>query len=367
MVTFALNNNPEGHLLRLVPREDNGFWEILICCGPWDDKKGHHAFSNLKTKEPILAGRPDLWRFAKEIRKIIKGKNTEEQKLNLTFEKNQPQFMVQMKFIDEEADKYKFLEKHKGKFAFTPGVNLRFSILQSGRKDDQYLYEHGGQHSGLVQYYSAAELLKFAEDLEREAGPIEEKGRGGISMFTKIRLKKRLKNCSHYRLEDDGRLYYKNKRMDVDLNSFRTLNDVFAVDTKHVYIYGEEAGKEFDPKSFEFYDYRCPMDEYARDKNHVYREYDIILGADPSTFQYVGGHYTKDKSYVYHDGEVVIGADPKSFQFLADFYAKDGKHAYFYGHQIPDANPSTFRYLKDGCATDKNNVFKGSRKIPLHN
>lgn len=173
MISLALNNSPGGHLLRIVPvSEDNKTWEVFIFRGPWDeDERGKNAINHFKTTEPMVMAQKDLVQFAEEIRRKILEKPVEDQKLKLTFLENLPQFEVGVAFIKNHEGKRPtyYRPEMESKFSFVPSINLKFSTFQSGREDDQYLYEGGGLHTGMVQYYSSEELLKFAEELEKEA------------------------------------------------------------------------------------------------------------------------------------------------------------------------------------------------------
>jgi hypothetical protein len=86
------------------------------------------------------------------------------------------------------------------------------------------------------------------------------------------------------------------------------------------------------------------------------------------TLQEIGGPYTKDKNNVYSDGQIILGADHGTFVDLktepndnfGDRYAKDDNHVYYYG-KILEADLKTFVILGGDYAKDKNHVyFSGS-------
>ena len=71
----------------------------------------------------------------------------------------------------------------------------------------------------------------------------------------------------------------------------------------------------------------------------------IIQGADPVTFEVVGDNYSKDKLHVFYKLSATP-ADPKTITYLGDAngaqYAADEKFVYRDGEIVPGANPNTF-------------------------
>ena len=85
--------------------------------------------------------------------------------------------------------------------------------------------------------------------------------------------------------------------------------------------------KEVDLKTFEIFKIKN-YSNYAKDRNYVYH-YNIladycmisfidanakIKNADPQTFEVLNETYAKDKNHVYKNGEVLDGVDPESFE-----------------------------------------------------
>ena len=116
------------------------------------------------------------------------------------------------------------------------------------------------------------------------------------------------------------------------------------------------------------------LDSYlmAEDKNHVYRQGKIINGANPNTFEVLGGGYFKDNINVYTE----IGGfkqlprrDGCSFE-LIDFtneiqwlgYSKDKNNVYYQSVVVEGADPTTFRVEVDR-AFDKNYEYKGKYRV----
>ncbi len=70
-------------------------------------------------------------------------------------------------------------------------------------------------------------------------------------------------------------------------------------------------------------------EDYAIDKNHVYRSGSLIEKADPKTFVVLSENgYSKDLHYVFLDNEVVIFANPNTFQVIQWPYSKDDQRIF---------------------------------------
>ncbi len=120
----------------------------------------------------------------------------------------------------------------------------------------------------------------------------------------------------------------------VDMSTFE-LYDRYAKDKNHVYRDGEIISWA-DTKTFVSYDRN-----YAKDKNHIYCLWDI-MEADYDTFQVLNEDYAKDKNHVYTYGNILEWADVETFQILNKYYAKDKNHVYTYGDILEWTNPETF-------------------------
>ena len=70
---------------------------------------------------------------------------------------------------------------------------------------------------------------------------------------------------------------------------------------------------------------------YATDGAYVYRNDQVIAGADALSFQMIG-NYGLDDAHVFLSGEPLVGADVRSFSVLpGGQYAKDAHHEYYTG------------------------------------
>ena len=179
-----------------------------------------------------------------------------------------------------------------------------------------------------------------------------------------------------YSEEDDSEFKVEN----VDLGTFKILNDKYAKDRKNVYFSGNKSFEDVDSKTFEV----LPQ-YYSRDKNNVYRPINEwihkINGANPKTIKVLNEFYSKDDKNVYYDLDKISNADVNSFVVLEGdhSYAKDKNAVYYSGEKIEGANPKTFKIIEDGMYSkdDKNvyatvDIIKGAnpqtfRRIPETN
>ena len=179
-----------------------------------------------------------------------------------------------------------------------------------------------------------------------------------------------------YSKEDDIGIKVKN----VDLNTFKILNDRYAKDDKNVYFSGNKSYEDVDSKTFEVL-----PNYYSKDKNNVYRPINEwirkINGANPKTIKALGYFYSKDDKNVFYGSDKVLNADVNSFVVLEGdhSYAKDKNSVYYSGEKIEGANPKTFKIISDGMYSkdDKNvyatvDIIKGAdpqtfRRIPETN
>ncbi len=188
---------------------------------------------------------------------------------------------------------------------------------------------------------------------------------------------------------------------EVDISTFKPLNDIYAVDKSNVY-FRLHIIPNASPNSF-----KLAGGSYAIGKNNVYwygkvipfikpqsfsvgtfkvDNYDVYYGIDeaaiycgdqiiskePLLFHKLEYNYYKDSKNIYHMPSCdTLHADPKTFQFLnkkdgaSSVYAKDSKNVYYMFLQrevIEGADPDTFEVLctKIGpphYAKDKNSVY----------
>ena len=170
-------------------------------------------------------------------------------------------------------------------------------------------------------------------------------------------------------VKKDNEIYYKYGKEDnsgfkvenVDLKTFKILNDKYAKDDKSVYFLGNKSFEDVDSKTFEVL-----PDNYSKDKNNVYSPINEwiqkINGANPKTIKVLSQYYSKDDKNVFYNSDKILNADINSFVVLEGdhSHAKDKNSVYYSGEKIEGANPKTFKVISDGSySKDDKNVYAG--------
>lgn len=151
----------------------------------------------------------------------------------------------------------------------------------------------------------------------------------------------------------------------VDLGTFKVLNDKYAKDVKNVYFSGNKSFEDVDVGTFEV----LPAD-YSKDKNNVYSPENgwiqRVNGANPKTIKVLNQFYLKDDKNVFFNDEKILGANANSFIALdkENGYAKDKNSVYYFGQKVEGANPKTFEVISDGeYSKDDKNVYASGEII----
>ena len=151
----------------------------------------------------------------------------------------------------------------------------------------------------------------------------------------------------------------------VDLGTFKVLNDKYAKDVKNVYFSGNKSFEDVDAGTFEV----LPAD-YSKDENNVYSPENgwiqRVNGANPKTIKVLNQFYLKDDKNVFFNDEKILGADANSFIALdkENGYAKDKNSVYYFGQKVEGANPKTFEVISDGeYSKDDKNVYASGEVI----
>ena len=126
----------------------------------------------------------------------------------------------------------------------------------------------------------------------------------------------------HDYAKDKNLVFYNGKIFEgADSPSFSASN-VYAKDKNHVYDHGQIV-EGADPASFVELKptgkYINPLVMYAKNKNQVYyyntdTGTKVIKSADPNSIVFLGLEYAKDKNHVYFEGNILAGADPATFK-----------------------------------------------------
>ena len=145
----------------------------------------------------------------------------------------------------------------------------------------------------------------------------------------------------------------------VDLGTFKVLNDKYAKDVKNVYFSGNKSFEDVDAGTFEV----LPAD-YSKDENNVYSPENgwiqRVNGANPKTIKVLNQFYLKDDKNVFFNDKKILGADANSFIALdkENGYAKDKNTVYYFGQKVEGANAKTFEVISDGeYSKDDKNVY----------
>ncbi len=151
----------------------------------------------------------------------------------------------------------------------------------------------------------------------------------------------------------------------VDLGTFKVLNDKYAKDVKNVYFSGNKSFEDVDSGTFEV----LPAD-YSKDKNNVYSPENgwiqKVNGANPKTIKVLNQFYLKDDKNVFFNDKKILGADANSFIALdkENGYAKDKNTVYYFGQKVEGANAKTFEVISDGeYSKDDKNVYASGEII----
>ena len=172
--------------------------------------------------------------------------------------------------------------------------------------------------------------------------------------------------------------YNETKLTNLDSKTVR-IDFPYIIDKNGVYYVSEESPQDniifkkvlsADINTFvSFGDYYISKeDAYAEDKNNVYWNDEIIVGADPNSFSIFDNvscdvFRAKDQHSVYVNGQQIKGSDGQTYKFLTCDYAKDAQNAYYRDDVILDAYSDTFQSLDGLYAKDKNNVYWAGKPI----
>jgi hypothetical protein len=93
---------------------------------------------------------------------------------------------------------------------------------------------------------------------------------------------------------------------------------------------------------------------YAKDKNQVYIEKDIIPGAKPASFRVLSrdGTFSRDATRMYFRGAPIENADPDTFVILDSDFGKDATNAFVGTIMLPSVHIETWTALGKGRAED---------------
>jgi hypothetical protein len=187
----------------------------------------------------------------------------------------------------------------------------------------------------------------------------------GIFLLANLGMAEYIKtnNEVYYKYAEGKDFQFKVKN--VDLGTFKVLNDKYAKDVKNVYFSGNKSFEDVDAGTFEV----LPAD-YSKDKNNVYSPENgwiqRVNGANPKTIKVLNQFYLKDDKNVFFNDKKILGADANSFIALdkENGYAKDKNSVYYFGQKVEGANAKTFEVISDGeYSKDDKNVYASGEVI----
>lgn len=187
----------------------------------------------------------------------------------------------------------------------------------------------------------------------------------GIFLLANLGMAEYIKtnNEVYYKYAEGKDFQFKVKN--VDLGTFKVLNDKYAKDVKNVYFSGNKSFEDVDAGTFEV----LPAD-YSKDKNNVYSPENgwiqRVNSANPKTIKVLNQFYLKDDKNVFFNDEKILGADANSFIALdkENGYAKDKNSVYYFGQKVEGANAKTFEVISDGeYSKDDKNVYASGEII----
>ncbi|MET3961541.1 hypothetical protein ABIE44_001475 [Marmoricola sp. OAE513] len=176
-----------------------------------------------------------------------------------------------------------------------------------------------------------------------------------------------------------------------DATTFTVLDTTYAKDKNAVYLDGEVL-TEADPATFELLDranytadashvflsgkvlstdvahFELIADGLAKDSEKVFWSDGSVLSEDPAGFSTLssgdGYLYNVDSRTVFVNGNPIEGANPDSFQIVGGAYATDGDDVYYFTDRVRDADARSVKALEGSYARDGDRVFWRGKTIP---
>lgn len=207
--------------------------------------------------------------------------------------------------------------------------------------------------------------------------------------------------------KDANAVYYKNKKIEGDPETFKPLNDAIAVDANFIYAIityrgegiemlevnqviqkhkridgeikpinetyvqiGNSIVSAFTKSEFELHTFDSivtvkSIDYWKIIVNNILINKGIQRPEiDVESFEDLDHNFSKDKDSIYFDCEKIAQADNSSFKIISNEYSKDAKHVYFKNSIVAGANPDTFKAASEyGIWEDGQNRYKDGQII----
>lgn len=140
-----------------------------------------------------------------------------------------------------------------------------------------------------------------------------------------------------------------------DSSTFEAFDRTYARDRQHVFINGHLL-LGADARSFQLLD----RPGFSKDRDRVY-QHDKPISTDPDNFRLLAGDLARDSVNVYWSDGTVLSSDPKNFMIISDrdhyLFAKDSGTVFVNGNAIAGASPATFEVVQGAYSKDDEGVF----------
>lgn len=152
---------------------------------------------------------------------------------------------------------------------------------------------------------------------------------------------------------NNNKVYFNDVELMVDTKTFSYLKGYYGSDKNKVFYAGLPITGA-DPKTFEVLG--GENYQYARDKDFVYVK-GSVLSSNPDDFLILNDKYSKDSSSVFLESNKINGADPKTFEIIQDLYSKDKDNVYYSINKLNILDPESFEVIDNILSIDKNNLY----------
>lgn len=161
MNSIILSNKDDQRLfLFKLIRKNNENW--LITIGNWEEIEGRKCF---EMTEDIVLDKKGLRDLFYEFKRVVDSKPTEEEVLNISFIKNEPQFKI--KCVYKYPDSFNVSPYTVNKYEISAGFNSNYSANKDNREELKYLYANGGMHTFLIYDFTKEELEEFLKNTKK--------------------------------------------------------------------------------------------------------------------------------------------------------------------------------------------------------
>jgi len=171
---------------------------------------------------------------------------------------------------------------------------------------------------------------------------------------------------THWDWAHDGKYhYYLNKKVDAHYDSFKTINQFFAIDQNQTYVRKDKTFKPFlgDVASLQ----TLEGSSHMLDHENIYwlqfftensNELIPIPYVNENEIELLNHYFLKIKDTIYFDGLAQQHIDAKSFEIIDHSYAKDAAQVYYKSQIVIDADVNSFKRMENSYKyMDKNGVY----------